>query len=202
MVSQGVEASFGYLTAVSLSIGFSSSYYFGIYREQYVEGAILGRAIYEFFNLLLISGMFFYKVKGKKFTSKDFKNSFKGICSWFKDVLTFTLALYSEFFGYEISTLMCTLTDDDVQIAAYTSTINLAYLVWATGKGFSNTSRTRINYLLGQNKGAAAKVFFYVSSTGMAILGLTIGALLFLLNEYVAKIYANTNVAINAQLDR
>ena len=185
---------------MSLAIGFGGAYYFGIYKEQYVEGYIVGRAIYEFFNLLFIGGMFFWKVKGKKFSAKEFKNAFRGICGWFKDVLTYTVALYSEFFGYEISTLICTLTDDDVQIAAYTSVINLAYIVWATGNGFSNTARTRVNYLLGQNKGAAAKVFFYVSTTGMVMLALCIGVGLYLMNGWVAKVYANTNVAINAQL--
>jgi Na+-driven multidrug efflux pump len=200
MVSQGVEASFGYLTAVSLAIGFGGSYYFGIYKKQYVEGYIIGRAFYEFFNLMFIVIMFFIKVKGKKFSLKEFKNALRGICGWFKDVLTYTVALYSEFFGYEISTLICTLTDDDVQIAAYTSAINLAYIVWAIGNGFSNTARTRVNYLLGQSKGESAKTFFYFSTTGMVLLGLSIGGVLFLTNGYVANIYANTNVAINAQL--
>ena len=200
MVSQGVEASFGYLTAVSLTIGFGSSYYFGVYKEQYVEGYIIGKAIYEFFNILFICIMFFVKIKGPRFSAKELRSSLRGICSWFRDVLTYTVALYSEFFGYEISTLICTLTDDNVQIAAYTSVVNLAYLVWAVGNGFSNTARTRINYLLGQNKGEAAKVFFYVTTVGMTVFGLFIGGLLFLMNGYVAKIYSNTNVAINGQL--
>ena len=54
--------------------------------------------------------------------------------------------------------------------------------------------------MLGQNKGAAAKLFFYISTIGMVVFGLCIGAGLFLMNGWVAKIYANKNVAINAQL--
>ena len=202
LISQGVEASFGYFTFLSLMMGMVVSWWFGIEKDMGVEGFIIGRAVFDGLNVFFIILVYLYKVKGPGIKLANIRNSFKGMWKWFLDVLQFTIVLYSEFFGFEISTLMCTLTHDDVQIAAYTSIINICYLVWSFGNGFSNTSRTRVNYLLGQKKGDAAKNFFIITFYGMFLLGLLIGLGLYFSRFWIADVYANENEDINKSLVR
>lgn len=200
MVSQGIESSFGFFTMINSSIGIAVSYYFGIQKDMGVYGWMIGRATFDVMNLLSILGVYAMRMKGEKITRANLAKSFTGLGQYFCDVLKFTVVLYSEVLGWEISTLICAMTKDKDQIAAFSSIVNLAYIVWNIGNGFSNTARTRINYLLGQKKGNAAKNFFTITLFGMITFALFIGATIYFGREYVGNLYSSENLSIKVHV--
>ena len=200
MVSQGVESSFGVFTMINSSLGMVVAYYFGVKREMGVYGWMIGRAIFDLLNILSILGVYFVRMKGNKITAKNLSNAYRGLGQFFCDVFKYTIVLYSEVIGWEISTLLVAMTKDKNQIGAYSCIVNLAYIVWNIGNGFSNTSRTRINYLLGQKKGRAAKNFFRIVLNGMVIFGLCLGVFFFVAKKQLGMLYASENELIRGHV--
>ncbi len=200
MVSQGIESSFGLFTMASLIVGFISAYYLGIHKEMGIDGWMISRGIFDTLNFLCILGVYIFKLKTKRMTLKNLERGFTGLGQFFCDVMKYTAVLYSEVLGWEFSTIVVTMTDSDAQIAAFTSVINMAYLVWNAGNGFSNTARTRINYLLGQGKGRAARNFFALTLIGMCIFASFISIGVFFGRSLIADIYASKNLEIRDEL--
>ena len=202
MVSQGIESSFGVFTMVNLVIAFPVAYYLGVQQEMGISGWMIARALFDALNILSILGVYFFKLKSKKITKNNFKQAFTGLKQYFFDIAKYTGALYSEVLGWELSTILVTMTGSEPQIAAFTCNVNVAYLVYNLGNGFSNTARTRINYLLGQKKGRAAKNFFTIILTGLVIFGVFIGGLMLISREPIADFYAKSNEELREQLVR
>jgi Na+-driven multidrug efflux pump len=170
--------------------------FLSLFRKMGMTGWIIGRAAFDLVNIIMILIMYFGNVKVKNLTMANLKNSRTGLGRFLSDVFRFTLVLYSEFLGWEISTLLMVMTKDKNQIAAFSSIVNLAYIVWNIGNGFSNTARTRINYLLGQKKGRAAKNFFTIVLLGMIIFAMTIGVAFYFGREAIGRVYASENLEI------
>ena len=196
MVSQGIESSFGVFTMINSLIGMGVAYYYGVQRQLGVQGWMIGRAVFDLLNILSILGVYAMRMRGNKIKKSNLSKAYIGLGQFFCDVVKYTIVLYSEVLGWEISTLLVAMTEDKNQIAAFSSIVNLAYIVWNIGNGFSNTARTRINYLLGQKKGRAAKNFFTIVLLGMIIFAMTIGVAFYFGREAIGRVYASENLEI------
>jgi Na+-driven multidrug efflux pump len=198
MVSQGIESSFGVFTMTNSLIGMGVAYYFGLQKNMGVQGWMIGRATFDLLNVLSIFGVYAFRMKGNRIRRANLSKAYTGLGQYFCDVVKYTIVLYSEVIGWEISTLLCAMTNDANQIGAFSSIVNMAYIVWNIGNGFSNTARTRINYLLGQKKGKAAKNFFTIVLFGMITFALTIGVILYFGSGTIGDLYASTTPEIRA----
>jgi Na+-driven multidrug efflux pump len=196
MLAQGIESHFGLITICCAVFGGGIAIFLSLFRKMGMTGWIIGRAAFDLVNIIMILIMYFGNVKVKNLSMVNLKNSRTGLGRFLSDVFRFTLVLYSEFLGWEISTLLMVMTKDKNQIAAFSSIVNLAYIVWNIGNGFSNTARTRINYLLGQKKGRAAKNFFTIVLLGMIIFAMTIGVAFYFGREAIGRVYASENLEI------
>jgi Na+-driven multidrug efflux pump len=200
MVSQGIESSFGVFTMINSLIGMGVAYMFGVRRAMGVQGWMLGRAIFDLLNILSILGVYAMRMKGNKIKRANLRKAYTGLGQFFCDVVKYTIVLYSEVLGWEISTLLVAMTEDKNQIAAFSSIVNLAYIVWNIGNGFSNTARTRINYLLGQKKGSAAKNFFAIVLFGMIFFAISLGVIFYFGRETIGRVYASENFEIRSHV--
>ena len=198
MVSQGIESSFGVFTMTNSLIGMAVAYYFGLVKNMGVQGWMIGRATFDLLNVFSILAVYALRMKGNKIRRANLSKAYTGLGQYFCDVVKYTIVLYSEVIGWEISTLLCAMTKDKNQIAAFSSIVNMIYIVWNIGNGFSNTARTRINYLLGQKKGKAAKNFFTIVLFGMITSAMVIGVAIYIGQEFIGELYASTTPEIKA----
>ena len=193
-ICQGIESNFWIFNLLSLAVSLILGCFFGLVLQYGIYGWMIARAFFEVMNFSLYLFTYLKRTRRETRGFAPFASALEGLADFLKDVLKFTFSLYSEVVGFELSAILTTLTKDPVQIVAHTSFINVSYFVYNIGLGFSNTVRTRINYLLGRKTAAdrqyAAKNFFIVTLVGLLCSSLVLGSALIIFRQELAWFYS------------
>ena len=148
-----------------------------------------------FFSLNSITFLAVYYTKTHPATRgfASIKEASKGLGAFARDGLTFWISNVFEWSGWEICGYYNALSHDNNQISAFSSMMNIVYIVIDIGFGFLVVGRTRVNYLLGAGYSTAAKKVGLVSLVAVGCTSLITGTIIYLLRNPIANMYASNS---------
>ena len=120
-----------------------------------------------------------------------------GMASHLKDSLLFIGGSYSQFLGFEITSLYIYHTADISQISAYSAIISFTGIIFGLGFAISSATRTRINILLGKRLNRAAKHFYIFMLISLVLTGLVISLLCLLFRHQIIDILVGSDEQVS-----
>ena len=198
MISQEIEGGFTLFSIFSLVLGIPTAGYLGLYRNMGVEGWIIGKGVYDLSNLILCVSSLAIKNKTGPIQGKHFPEILVGLKCYYFDVISYSITLYAESVGWELSTLFVAQTKNSKEIGAYSLLVNVAYVMWYIGNGFSCTSRSRLNFMIGRGKQVQAKKLFATVLVGIIFIYFILGTTVFFLKSRISELYSNNNPGVKS----
>ena len=198
-VGQGEEEYLGKSGLVNMLVSCVCSYVFIAVFGLGLDGFLWGKSIYEALNLascVYIYGMTDERTRGRV-PLAEVLDGFWGFCG---ESVKFGLGSYSEVIGFEISTVYVAHSQDNIQISAYASQINLSSFFYTFGLSLSIIVRTRINTIIGMGKPHTAKnvfIFYYISCI---LLGAAVSIVIRLIKPFILSTYSGENEEIRSCL--
>ena len=201
-VAQGHESYFGKISLANTIICIIIGYYLIVVKNQGLWGSVVLKGIYESVHLLTGAIKMKFGTHPETRGLSTFKAVGDGLCEYFTDMIKFVLGTYTEFLGFEITTLFIAKFHDNDEIFAYAASASLVNGCYNVGMALSLIGRTRINYLIGQQKQAAAKtLFIYMHRIGMVI-GVICGIVVFSNAQPLAVFLTGTNAAAAVWMEK
>ncbi len=202
VIAQGLDLSHSTHTTVSLLIAAPISAYLGLWKGWSVLGWIVGRAVLDLSQIALLIISYLIEKSVGRIKMTHFSNCFSNLWDFFSDVIIFSVSVYTESIGWEMSTLVITQTGDSTQIAAFTLLTNISNLTWHIGNGFTCMGRAKINYLLGMEKFVQAKRAFGTILLGNCTMCSLLGLVLFFCRSHLAALYSSSSPEVLQILSR
>lgn len=197
-ISQGLERYFAMIGIFNLAISLPASYLF-IYRLRLgIYGSVFVRFLIEIFKFCLAAFVFFKKTHPESRGFASLQDTMKNFRPYMIDSLKFTATGYSEHLGFAIIGYLVALTGDIDQIGAYYSLENYTGLPYVLGAAITIIVRTRVNILIGMDKGVVAGNFFRYISLCVYCLGILVGLITLYGRHFISDWYVSSDPAANS----
>lgn len=149
------------------------------------------KMIIEVINLLTNLWVFLFRIEKESLQCIAPKNIFTSDLKAFLWVgLKIMSALYAEFLGFEANTYLAAITQDQDQISAFVSWVNITGMIYAFGLGFGNVARTSVSNYVGGGKHVQAKHSSHFFIAMSAFLGVVLMIVLPLNAGSIASVYS------------
>ena len=192
-ISQGLESYFAKVGALNITVCFFLTYVLVFEYQLSIIGWVLCRYLYEFTNLSVGLYTYFFHTHPDTKGFVSFRESLKGLWSFFLDNLNYTLTSYCEFFAYQTTTYFVALTHDNNQLAGFSAVYNWGGVVYTLGISMSSICRTRMNLLVGSGNPIAARNYFEFYYLCSLFVGVAVGCITYFIREPLSWIYADSN---------
>lgn len=192
-MSQGHETIFGwpYLLIILSSIG-SGHVFINIFKLGPV-GWVFSKIIYEICCLGFDIWVTITKTHTGTFGLVPFSSTKVGLLDFFWTSVKFAFGSSSEFLGYEITSYFTFRSQNQAEIAAYSSVFNFAAIFYGLGDSLAVISRTRMNLMIGKNLKQTSKNFFQYFMVACFLYGIVVSLVLLLSRSYLIHWYASAN---------
>ena len=199
-ISQKKSNIIGLISIVVTVISIPLLFYFEISWKLGIWSFVYAKILNESMFMIIILIFTYSRNVVGPFTLEDFTGSLPGLLSFYYDSFKFTLTLFVDKLGRAISVVMCIQLKKPKEISAYNILIHIGNYTSFYGQGFSVTSRTEINTLLGMKKKVRAKRVFQVYIVGLFIASCVLGGIIYLCRNIIAGFFTMAHPEITTKL--
>lgn len=200
-LSQGMESTLGRLAICNNILSIFTNWYMIVYLDLGIKGWVYTDLIYETINL--VGGV--WTMQGALPGSIGYasiKDTLDGFGCFFWESIKFMLGNYSEFIGYELTSIYIAMVGNNDSIGAYAGIVNFGGIIYRIGITFAITCRTRVNILIGAHLPNTARNFFRFTMLVTLIIGMILSALVYVCREYIIKIYADSTEDVEREFNK
>ena len=187
---QGIESKPIGPIILNLIVSAGLMIYLCFYLGMTTGGWILACLFFQVVNLLIMLRIYFTNCRPETKGLPTMAECLDGFLEFWLDWLKLGFALYIEYIGLELTAYFVALIGDIDQLAAFGTLNNILQIIISTQQGVRISARVRINNLLSRGYHAAAKRCFLLILTGIIVMNLMVGVVMFMAKDMIAELYA------------
>jgi MATE family multidrug resistance protein len=198
LMSQKIAKPFVWINLASFCF-FPIGGYYIIYASGWgLSGFGLFKFIVEFINLcglIILQKKYGHEESLKRESLREIFNG-PAYAQYMKDFGKILLGWYASYFGLEINTILCGMTQDTVIMACWVSYMNCFAILWTIGAGLAITARTRCGMLVGENKPLLARKYAYYGYTLALCYSVFAGIFIILMHSHIANMFTEVQAVL------
>merc|ERR1712110_437642 len=198
LMSQKISKPFVWINLATFCF-FPIGGYYIIYASGWgLTGFGLFKFIVEFINLcglIVLQKKYAHEESFKRESLKDIFE-WKAYAQYMRDFGKILLGWYASYFGLEINTILCGMTQDTVIMACWVSYMNCFAILWTIGAGLAITARTRCGMLVGENKPLEAKKYAYYGYTLSICYSIVAAIFIMTMHSHIAYMFTEVQAVL------
>lgn len=163
------------------------------YSNYGIDAWIIGRTIYQIATLIGCLIVYFKYTKEETQGVPPLGELFREFLDYCGECYSFWVVSIFAFLSWEVGTFLIALSNDENQISAYGSMVNVMTFVFDIQSGFLIVLTTHMNFLLGSGHPRSAKKFAFKVFVSQIIVAGAIGVFFLIFCGPIAEVYAKNN---------